>query len=119
MPAMMAYLVICQHMSAHADMFEHIGYIYIYILSVQIKPYYGFIMVFFVATFGYPPKSQTIKKPFTTKPCQINPFGDLSPKKNHKKTLAINYTLTGGLNSVRGRFEGFRAIPKGKTVIFT
>ena len=56
-------------------------------LSGQKKPFYDFFIVFFVATFGYSPKAQAIKKTFAKKTCQINPFGDLSPKKKHKKTL--------------------------------
>ena len=88
-------------------------------LSFTTQIFYGVLIVLFVVTFGYCPKAKTIKKRPPENHAETEALADLGSEKNHKKTLVGNYTLTGGLNSVQGRFEAFGAIPKGKSVIFT
>ena len=75
-------------------------------------------MVLFIGRLHEPRKSKTIKKRSPENHAETVALAALGSEKNHKKTLGRNYALIGGLNSVRGRFEAFRAIPKGKRAIF-
>ena len=76
-------------------------------------------MVFFSARFHDPHNSKTIKKRSPENHAETVALAALGSEKNHKTTIGRNYALIGGLNSVRGRFEAFGAIPKGKRAIFT